>query len=32
MDILAKLLGIKVRDNFIEDFGRALLHCPNDTE
>ena len=32
MDILAQLLGIKVRHNFIEDFGGAILDRPNDTE
>src|SRR5438128_2129136 len=32
MDILAQLLGIKVRDDFIEDFGGAILGRPNDTE
>jgi hypothetical protein len=32
MDILAQLLGIKVGHNFIEDFGRAVLHRPNDAE
>jgi len=32
MAILAKLLDIKVGDNFIEDFGRTILHRPNDTE
>src|SRR5207244_8012365 len=32
MDILAQLLGIKVRDDFIEDFGGAILDRPNDTE
>ena len=32
MDILTKLLGIKVRHDFIEDFGRTILHCSNDTE
>ena len=32
MDILAQLLGIKVGHDFIEDFGRAVLHRPNDAE
>jgi hypothetical protein len=32
MEILAKLLGLKVGDNFIEDFRRAILYSPNDTE
>ena len=32
MDILAQLLRIKVRDDFIEDFGGAILDCPNHTE
>ena len=30
--ILPQLLGIKVRHNFREDFGGAILHRPNDTE
>src|SRR6267378_7654139 len=29
MDILTQLLGIKVGHDFIEDFGRAVLHRPN---
>ena len=32
MEILAQLLGIKVRHDFIEDFGGPILDCPNDTE
>src|SRR2546428_1115034 len=32
MDILAQLLGIKVRHDFIEDFGGAILDRPNNTE
>jgi hypothetical protein len=32
MEILAQLLGIKVRHDFIEDFGGAILDGPNDTE
>jgi hypothetical protein len=32
MDILAQLLGIKMRDDLIEDFGGPILDCPNDTE
>ena len=32
VDILAQLLRIKVRDDFIEDFGGTVLHRPNDTE
>jgi hypothetical protein len=32
MHILAQLLGIKVRHNFIEDLGGAVLDRPNDTE
>ena len=32
MEILAQLLGIKVRHDFIEDFGGTILDCPNDTE
>src|ERR671934_531273 len=32
MEILAQLLGIKVRHDFIEDFGGAILDRPNDTE
>jgi hypothetical protein len=32
MDILAQLLGIKVRHDFREDFGGAILDRPNDTE
>jgi hypothetical protein len=32
MDILAQLLGIKVRHDFIEDFGGTILDRPNDTE
>jgi hypothetical protein len=32
MNILAQLLGIKVRHNFVEDFGGAILDRPNDTE
>src|SRR5439155_23301860 len=30
--ILAQLLRIKVRDDFLEDFGGAILHRANDTE
>jgi len=30
--ILAQLLGIKVRHDFREDFGGAVLDRPNDTE
>ena len=30
-EILAQLLGIKVRHDFIEDFGGAILDRPNDT-
>jgi len=32
MNVLAELLGIKVRHNFIEDFGGPILDGPNDTE
>ena len=32
MDILTQLLGIKVRHNFIEDFGGAILDGANDAE
>ena len=32
MDILAQLLGIKVRHDFIEDFGGPILDCSNDTQ
>jgi hypothetical protein len=32
MEILAQLLGIKVRDNFIEDFGGPILDRANDAE
>ena len=32
VDILAQLLGIKVGNDFRADFGRAILHCSNDTE
>src|SRR5215470_4399698 len=32
VDILAELLGIEVRDNFIEDFGGAVLHRTDDAE
>src|SRR5262245_19669605 len=32
MEILAQLLGIKVRHDFIEDFGGPILDGPNDTE
>src|SRR5438093_10990295 len=32
MHIVAQLLGIKVRHNFIKDFGGAILDRPNDTE
>src|SRR4029434_5096875 len=32
MEILAQLLGIKVRHDFREDFGGPILNCPNDTE
>ena len=31
MEILAQLLGIKVRHDFIEDFGGPILDRPNDT-
>jgi hypothetical protein len=31
MEILAPLLGIKMRDDLIEDFGCPILDCPNDT-
>ena len=32
MDILAQLLGIKMRHDFVKDFGGAVLDGPNDTE
>jgi hypothetical protein len=32
MEILPQLLGIKVRHDFIEDFGGPILDCPNDPE
>ena len=32
VNILPQLLGIKVRHNFIEDFGGAILHRPQDAE
>jgi len=32
MEILAQFLGIKVRHDFIEDFGGAILDGPNDTQ
>src|SRR2546428_2492761 len=32
MEILAQFLGIKVRHDFIEDFGGAILDRPYDTE
>jgi|ERR1044072_1432602 len=32
VNILAQLLSIKVRHDFIEDFGGAVLDRPNDTE
>ena len=32
VDILAQLLRIKVRDDFIEDFGGAILDSANNTE
>lgn len=32
MDILSAALGITLRDDLIEDFGWAVLDCPNDTE
>src|SRR5215813_13634750 len=32
VQILAQLLGIKVRHDFIEDFGGPILDGPNDTE
>jgi hypothetical protein len=32
MEVLAQLLGIEVRDDFIEDFGGAVLDRANDTE
>ena len=32
MDILSKPLGIKLRDDFIEDFGGAILDRPDDTQ
>src|SRR5262250_1550936 len=32
MNILPQLLGIKVRHNFIEDFGGAILDRPQDAE
>ena len=32
MHVLAELLGIKVRHNFIEDFGGPILDCSNDTQ
>lgn len=32
MEILAKFVGIKVRHDFMGDFGRSILYQPNDTE
>src|SRR6266700_7471584 len=32
MEILAQLLGIKMRDDLREDFGCPILDGPNDTE
>src|SRR5215510_3037806 len=32
VNILSQLLGIKVRHNFIEDFGSTILDCPQDAE
>ena len=32
MEIVTKLLGIKVRHDFLADFRRTILHCSNDTE
>ena len=32
MEILAQLLGIKVRHDFIKDFGGPILDGPKDTE
>jgi hypothetical protein len=32
MEIVAQLLGIKVRHDFIEDFRRAILDGTDDTE
>jgi len=32
MEILTQLLGIKVRDDFIEDFGSAILDSADDAE
>ena len=32
VQILAQLLGIKVRHNCIEDFGSTILDCPQDAE
>jgi hypothetical protein len=32
MEILAPLLGLKVRHDFLEDFGGTILDRPNDTE
>jgi hypothetical protein len=32
VEILAQLLGIKMGDDFIEDFGGAILDGPNDAE
>ena len=32
MEILAQLLGIKMGDDFIEDFGGAILHSAEDRE
>ncbi len=32
VNILTQLLGIKVRHDFIEDFGGAILHRANDAE
>ena len=32
MDILAQFLGIKMGDDFIEDFGGAILHSAEDRE
>ena len=32
MEIVAQFLGVKMRDNFVEDFGGAILDRANDTE
>jgi hypothetical protein len=32
MEILAQFLGIKMGDDFIEDFGGAILHSAEDQE